>query len=127
MADTLCGTCTRGADECGFMADMLPVPGWEAEKVVYKHQQGKKSYTYAVKECPLFVKKNSTPKRKRKIKSENADHIFQKKKRKVMTACLYGVKHFCDGKPNVSYGVKDTKPPCQFYKGGKCTKADMRD
>lgn len=55
MADTLCGTCTRGADECGFMADMLPVPGWEAEKVVYKHQQGKKSYTYAVKECPLFV------------------------------------------------------------------------
>lgn len=125
MADTLCGACARGADECSFMADMIPVPGWEAEKVVYEHQQGKKTYTYTVKECPLFVEKNSTPKRKRK--SENADHIFQKKKQEAIAACLYGVKHFCDGKPNVSYGVKDTKPPCRFYKGGKCTKADMRD
>lgn len=55
MADTLCDSCARGADECSFMADMLPVPGWEAEKVVYEHQQGKKTYTYAVKKCPLYA------------------------------------------------------------------------
>lgn len=55
MADTLCGTCARGADECRFMARLIPVPGWEAEKVVYENQQGKKTYTYAVKKCPLYA------------------------------------------------------------------------
>lgn len=125
MADTLCDSCARGADECSFMADMLPVPGWEAEKVVYEHQQGKKMYTYAVKKCPLFVEMNA-PDMPRKT-GGNEDNVFREKKRKASVVCLYGVKHFCDGKPNVSYGVKDTKPPCRFYKSGKCTKADMRD
>lgn len=55
MADTLCGTCARGADECRFMARLIPVPGWVAEKIVYEKQNGKRSYTYAVKECPLYV------------------------------------------------------------------------
>lgn len=55
-SNTLCDSCARGADECSFMARLIPVPGWEAEKVVYEHQQGKKSYTYFVKKCPLYQK-----------------------------------------------------------------------
>lgn len=56
MADTLCASCTRGANECSFMEDMVPVPGWKAKRVVYEHQQGGRSYTYVVKECPLYHK-----------------------------------------------------------------------
>lgn len=44
--NTLCGTCARGADECSFMARLIPVPGWEAERIAYKNPG---------RECPLFA------------------------------------------------------------------------
>ena len=61
--NTICGTCARGAGECSFMARLIPVPGWVAEKVVYEKQNGKRSYTYAVKECPLFAPARTGSKR----------------------------------------------------------------
>ena len=45
MADTLCDSCARGADECSFMARLIPVPGWEAERIAYK--AGKSLYQNA--------------------------------------------------------------------------------
>lgn len=54
-SNTLCGSCTRGAGECSFMARLIPVPGWEAEKVAYENPGREPSYTYAVKACPLFA------------------------------------------------------------------------
>lgn len=61
--NTLCGTCARGADECSFMARLIPVPGWEAERIAYKNPGRKPSYTYAVKECPLFAPARTGSKR----------------------------------------------------------------
>lgn len=123
-SNTLCGSCTRGAGECSFMARLIPVPGWEAEKVAYENPGREPSYTYAVKACPLYVEmKDEVKTRKGK---GTADSTFTERKRKIKAACEYGVWHFCDGTPNVSYGIKRVRPPCQYYKGGKCTKEDVQ-
>ena len=122
--NTLCNSCTCGADVCSFMAYFVPVPGWEAEKVVYENPGREPSYTYFVKKCPLYVEMQDEVKtRKRK---GTADSTFTERKRKIKAACEYGVWHFCDGTPNVSYGIKRVRPPCQYYKGGKCTKEDVQ-
>ena len=47
---SLCWNCSKGADECCFMDNLEPVPGWKAKKVLCEGNR-----TYHVIKCPEFV------------------------------------------------------------------------
>lgn len=47
---SICMDCKKGADECGWMRALVPVPGWTAKPVRLE-----KGHTYDVLACPDFV------------------------------------------------------------------------
>lgn len=47
--DSLCWSCSKGANECEFMRSLEPVPNWKAKKVLCEGNE-----TYHVIKCPDF-------------------------------------------------------------------------
>lgn len=52
----ICNECATSTDECSWKAELIPVPGWNAEPLKFKLASGKKVDTYKVLECPKFKK-----------------------------------------------------------------------
>ncbi len=50
----LCWECKRATGGCRWSADLKPVKGWDAEKVIIKDFEGDIE-SYKVKACPLFI------------------------------------------------------------------------
>lgn len=50
-------------------------------------------------------------------------HEFAKLRHAYRQHCIYGMYHFCDGKPtNRIYLAKE---PCPYFLGGHCTKPEI--
>ena len=49
IMETLCWSCSKGANECCFMESLEPVEGWKAKKVLCEGNE-----TYHVIKCPDF-------------------------------------------------------------------------
>ena len=52
----ICNECATSTEECSWKAELIPVPGWNAEPLKFKLASGKKVDTYKVLECPKFKK-----------------------------------------------------------------------
>ncbi len=114
--ESLCNFCTCGANECEWMRKLKPIDGWKAKLVRCDH--GK---TYHVISCPQFVPMPHQEEDPRKARGDTNEYLFASKKRRLSTACKYGLKNFCDGTPNPSAKGTEQKPPCKFFIDGKCT------
>lgn len=66
--ETLCWSCSKGADECCFMESLEPVPNWKAKKVLCEGNP-----TYLVIKCPNFepMRENTVRESKERTKPRN--------------------------------------------------------
>ncbi len=53
---SLCGLCKNSVGLCSWSARLIPVKGWEAERVMHKGQAKEKIQGYRVISCPKFIK-----------------------------------------------------------------------
>ena len=54
---------------------------------------------------------------------------FESKRQFIKQNCPRGMTHFCDGRLNPGYAKADMKrkPPCGYFKNGRCTFEKMLD
>ena len=53
-AEQLCWSCANAGGKCSWSNCFKPIPGWDAEPVVTKDNEGDIS-TYKIKGCPQFI------------------------------------------------------------------------
>jgi len=53
---TLCWDCANAIGKCPWSKKLVPVKNWVAKRVPFKEQGVKDSFTYAIEQCPLFVR-----------------------------------------------------------------------
>ena len=59
---SMCGDCVRSVGLCSWSHSLKPVPGWDAEMVLRRNNDGSYTKGFCVKSCPEFIKEERKPK-----------------------------------------------------------------
>ena len=55
---SICGDCKNSVGLCSWSHKLKPVPGWDAEMVLRRNNDGSYSKGYCVRSCPKFCKEH---------------------------------------------------------------------
>ena len=55
---SICGDCKNSVGLCSWSHKLKPVPGWDAEMVLRRNNDGSYSKGYCVRSCPRFCKES---------------------------------------------------------------------